>query len=60
MLQTPVKGVIAVAIASNRHFPRHSHDEFGIGVLTHGAQRSWSGRGMVESLPGHVITVNAD
>jgi hypothetical protein len=56
---TPVKGVIAVSLTSNRHFPRHSHDEFGIGVLTAGSQRSWSGRGMVESVQGDVITVNA-
>lgn len=58
--KTPVNGVVAVSLTSNRSFPRHSHDEFGIGVLTAGAQRSWSGRGMVESQPGDIITVNAD
>jgi hypothetical protein len=45
-------------LASNHSFPRHTHDEFGIGVVLSGAQRSWSGVGQVESLPGDVITVN--
>jgi AraC-like DNA-binding protein len=45
-------------VASNHHFPRHSHDEYGIGVVLSGAQRSWSGIGEVESVPGDVITVN--
>jgi AraC-like DNA-binding protein len=45
-------------LASNHSFPRHTHDEYGIGVVLSGAQRSWSGVGEVESLPGDVITVN--
>lgn len=55
----PLEGVLAVGLVSNRCFPRHSHDEFGIGVISKGAQQSWSGRGIVASLPGDVITVNA-
>jgi AraC-like DNA-binding protein len=51
-------GISAMELASNHSFPRHSHDEYGIGVLLSGAQRSWSGIGSVESLPGDVITVN--
>lgn len=39
-------------------FPRHSHDEFGIGIMTAGAQRSWSVIGEVESQAGDVIMVN--
>ncbi|WP_207419867.1 helix-turn-helix transcriptional regulator [Roseomonas haemaphysalidis] len=39
-------------------FPRHAHDGFGIGVLTEGAHRSWSGIGHVEAVAGDVITVN--
>jgi AraC-like DNA-binding protein len=57
--KSPVEGVLAVSLASNRCFPRHSHDEFGIGVISTGGQQSWSGRGLVHSLPGDVITVNA-
>ena len=45
-------------LASNHSFPRHTHDEYGIGVVLSGAQRSWSGVGAVESLPGDVISVN--
>ena len=39
-------------------FPRHSHDHFGIGLMTSGAQRSWSLIGNVESEAGDVIMVN--
>lgn len=51
-------GVHAVDASSALSFPRHSHDQFGIGVIHAGAQRSASGRGTVEAGPGMVITVN--
>src|SRR6202000_249829 len=51
-------GITAMELTSNHSFPRHTHDEYGIGVILSGAQRSWSGVGPVESLPGDVITVN--
>jgi AraC-like DNA-binding protein len=41
-----------------RSFPRHTHDQYGIGVVDSGAHRSWSGRGQVEAGPGDVICVN--
>jgi AraC-like DNA-binding protein len=45
--------------ASTRHaFPRHTHQQFGIGVIHQGAQKSASGRGPVEAGPGDIITVN--
>lgn len=47
-----------VEARSARSFRRHSHDEFGIGVILDGAQRSASGRGPVDAGPGDVITVN--
>jgi|688.fasta_scaffold105308_2 AraC-like DNA-binding protein len=55
---TPVPGIEVISIISDRTFPRHSHDEFGIGVLVDGVQESWSGRGMVEAKAGDIITVN--
>lgn len=55
---TVLPGIEAISILSDRTFPRHSHDEFGIGVLLDGAQDSWSGRGLVEAQAGDVITVN--
>jgi AraC-like DNA-binding protein len=56
--RAPGMGISAMELASNHSFPRHSHDEYGIGVVLSGAQRSWSGVGLVESFPGDVITVN--
>ena len=35
-----------------------SHDQFGVGVIAFGAQRSWSGVGHVEASAGDVIMVN--
>jgi AraC-like DNA-binding protein len=51
-------GVRAVEASSRQTFARHTHDEFGIGVIRRGGQRSASGRGQVEAGPGDVITVN--
>ncbi len=50
--------VTAVDACSTRAFARHSHEEFGFGLIRSGAQRSWSGRGAVEARAGQVITVN--
>ena len=58
MHRSPIGGINAMELTSNHSFPRHTHDEYGIGVVMSGAQRSWSGVGQVESLPGDVITVN--
>lgn len=51
-------GVEMIAITSARSFPRHSHDQFGVGLMTSGAHASWSGRGAVEAERGDVIAVN--
>ncbi len=50
--------ITAVDARSGRSFARHVHDEFGVGLVTSGAQRSWSGRGPVEAFSGNLITVN--
>lgn len=50
--------ITAVDASSGRTFARHMHDEFGVGLVTDGAQRSWSGRGPVEAVAGNLITVN--
>ncbi|MBR0554911.1 AraC family transcriptional regulator [Ciceribacter sp. L1K23] len=55
---TGIRGLHAVAAESDHVFPRHTHDEFGIGVILDGGQLSASGRGQVEAGPGNVITVN--
>jgi AraC-like DNA-binding protein len=53
-----IPGIEAMTLFSNHAFPRHSHDQFGIGIMTSGAQRSWSIVGQVESEAGDVIMVN--
>jgi AraC-like DNA-binding protein len=50
--------VQAVEARSRHAFPRHTHDSYGIGSIVWGAQRSWSGRGMVEAERGNIITCN--
>lgn len=53
-----VAGVLAVEAETAHAFPRHSHDQFGVGLIERGAQRSLSGRGVVEAGAGDLITVN--
>jgi hypothetical protein len=45
--------VYATEIRSARHYGRHSHATFGFGVMGDGAQRSSSGRGMVDAYAGN-------
>lgn len=56
--RTTHRDIEAVSARTRHTFPRHMHDQFGIGVIEHGAQRSLSGRGTVEAAAGQVITVN--
>lgn len=58
LLRSPMAGTEAMAVHSGHAFPRHSHDHFGIGVISQGAQRSWSLLGQIEAGPGDVIVVN--
>jgi AraC-like DNA-binding protein len=51
-------GVLAVEAETAHAFPRHSHEQFGFGLIERGAQRSLSGRGIVEAGAGDLITVN--
>ncbi|MGI6855423.1 AraC family transcriptional regulator [Mesorhizobium sp. 1B3] len=58
ILPCAITGVEAVVAGTRHHFPKHTHAQFGIGVIDNGAQRSLSGRGTVEAGPGDTITVN--
>lgn len=51
-------GLEALSLVSNRTFPRHAHDQFGIGLIVSGGHRSWSGLGTVDARAGNLITVN--
>jgi AraC-like DNA-binding protein len=53
-----VTGIDVVEAATDHAFPRHWHEQYGIGVIHQGAQKSFSARGMVEAGPDDVITVN--
>lgn len=55
---TPWEGVYGTHIDSARHYRRHSHTVFGVGLIEHGAQKSASGRGQVEAYAGDVIMCN--
>lgn len=57
-LRSGMTGVDVVAADSAHTFGRHTHDEFGIGLIERGAQKSASGRGTVEAGAGDLITVN--
>jgi AraC-like DNA-binding protein len=56
--KSKIPGIEAMTLVSSHHFPRHSHDQFGIGVIAFGAQRSWSGVGSVQAVAGDVIMSN--
>ncbi|MET6555348.1 helix-turn-helix transcriptional regulator [Citrobacter farmeri] len=47
-----------LSLYSERTFPRHSHDQFGIGVFIQGSHRSWSNIGNVNAVTGDIIMVN--
>jgi AraC-like DNA-binding protein len=54
----PIGGINPMTAASVRSFPRHIHDQYGVGVVDAGGHRSWSGRGQVEAGPRSFICVN--
>ncbi len=58
LLPITVAGIEAVNANSDFSFGRHTHDQFGIGLMDNGGQKSLSGRGYVESIAGDIITVN--
>lgn len=58
MQKCAIEGVEAVEADTAHSFGRHTHDQYGIGVIVRGAQKSASGRGPVEAGPGDMITVN--
>jgi AraC-like DNA-binding protein len=58
MLRSSMPGVGAVVATTGHRFARHTHEQFGIGLISSGAQKSLSGRGIVEAEAGDLITVN--
>ncbi|HEX5685583.1 MAG TPA: AraC family transcriptional regulator [Ideonella sp.] len=58
VLGSPWTGVHGTWIDSARHYGRHWHATYGLGVVEQGAQRSASGQGDVEAFAGDLITTN--
>lgn len=54
----PLAGIDAMTASTARSYPRHTHDQYGIGVVDTGGHASSSGRGQVEAGPGSLIFVN--
>jgi hypothetical protein len=54
----PITGIDAMTAATARTFPRHTHDQYGMGVIDSGGHASSSDRGQVEAGPGSLIFVN--
>jgi AraC-like DNA-binding protein len=55
---SPWDGVHGTVIESARHYGRHWHATYGLGLLEQGAQRSASGRGKVDAYAGDLIATN--
>jgi AraC-like DNA-binding protein len=53
-----IGGINPMTAVSARSFPRHVHDQYGVGVVDAGGHSSWSGRGQVEAGPRSFISVN--
>ncbi|MEW9616919.1 AraC family transcriptional regulator [Shinella sp. S4-D37] len=58
IVRTGLDGIEAVFADSRHSFARHTHETYGIGLIERGAQKSASGRGLVEAAAGNTITVN--
>lgn len=54
----PLAGIEPMSASTARAYPRHTHDQYGIGLVDAGGHASWSGRGQVEAGPGCFISVN--
>lgn len=56
----PQQGVEMVFADTDHRFGRHTHGQFGIGLILRGAQKSSSQSGQVEAVAGDIITVNPE
>ena len=58
LLPNRMIGVEAISADSSATFGKHTHDQFGVGLMDRGGHQSASGRGTVQAWAGDVITVN--
>jgi AraC-like DNA-binding protein len=55
---TSVPGIETMCATTDRSFPRHTHDQYGLGIMEIGGHRSCTGRRVVTASPGSLIFVN--
>lgn len=60
MLACPGQGMQIVFADTDHCFGKHTHEQFGIGLILRGAQKSASQCGLVEAIAGDIITVNPE
>lgn len=58
VLTSPSSGVYATVIESGRHFPRHWHTAYGLGLMDDGAHRSSSDRRSFDAFAGDILCTN--
>lgn len=58
VLGSPWAGVHATDIVSARHYGRHWHATYGLGLMDAGAHRSASSRGAVDAFAGDIVATN--
>ncbi|NML44989.1 AraC family transcriptional regulator [Ramlibacter sp. G-1-2-2] len=58
LIGSPWTEVYATRITSSRHYARHTHSAYGLGVVDAGAQRSASGRHTVDAFAGDLVATN--
>jgi AraC-like DNA-binding protein len=54
----PLSGIEAMTARTSRVYPRHTHDQYGIGVVDYGGHASDSDRGRYQAGPGSLICLN--
>jgi AraC-like DNA-binding protein len=54
----PLTGIEAMSARTSRVYPRHTHDQYGTGVVDVGGHASSSDRGQYEAGPTNLICVN--
>jgi AraC-like DNA-binding protein len=55
VIGSPWAGVYCTHVASGRHYGKHWHSTYGLGLVEDGAQSSASGRGNVDAYAGDLI-----
>src|SRR3954453_16199081 len=53
-----LEGIDAMSATTSRAYPRHTHDQYGIGVIDTGGHASHSNRGEAEAGGANLIFVN--